>query len=307
VKAKKQPMSMLQLQQMFPDNDAAETWFIERRWGKTITCPFCTSTRVSERTCTKQRSWRCKECRKDFSTKTNTIMHDSKLDFRTWIWAIYLIITNIKGIASTKMAKDLGVRQATAWHLAMRLRAVYKNSTIRLSEFVEIDETFIGGKESNKHERKKLKSGRGTVGKQAIMGFKQRNGNITGQLIDNTDADTLQDAIISTVQPGSTIITDEHKGYWGIAGKGYTHRVVNHSRKEYVKGEIHTNGIESFWALFKRGYYGIFHSMSPKHLSRYVCEFAGRQNSKDLLTIDQMKELANAINGVMLPYATLIE
>ncbi len=304
---KAKTMSVMELVHMFPGDEIAENWFIKRRWKAGITCPNCQSTKVSERKNTRIRAWRCNDCRKDFSTKTGTVMHGSKLGFKTWAWAIYLITTNIKGIASTKMARDLNIRQATAWHLAMRLREVYKNNNTLLDTIVEVDETYIGGKEANKHANKKLRAGRGTVGKQIVVGMKSREGTIVGKVVTTITSDTLHNTISEHVEKGATVITDDHRGYIGIDTKGYQHLSVNHSAKQYVNGMAHTNGIESFWSLLKRGYYGIHHHMSRKHLSRYVTEFAQRMTNKGMDTVVQMGLMAGAMEGVRLPYAELIQ
>ena len=153
-------ISLLQITQMFPDNDTAEDWFIKNRWQGVIDCPFCQAKNIQERK-TVKRSWRCRDCRKDFSTKTNTLMQGSNLGFQKWGIAIYLLTTNIKGIASTKLASDLNITQKSAWHLSMRIRETYAGSIGQLVGIIEIDETYIGGKERNKHKSKKLKSGRG--------------------------------------------------------------------------------------------------------------------------------------------------
>ena len=302
-KAHRKGISLLQLTRIFPDDATAEAWFVEQRWPQGIHCPFCDSDNIQERPTRKPQPYRCRECRKDFSVKTGTLMHDSKLGFRIWALALYLMNTGIKGVSSMKLHRDLGITQKTAWYLAHRIREAWATGSRLFVGPVEADETYVGGKEGNKHVSKKAKVGRGTAGKTAVAGIKDRKTNtVQATVIDKTDRPTLSGFVFDRTAPGAKVYTDEHSGYDWVEN----HEVVRHSVKEYVNGMAHTNGIESFWALLKRGYYGTYHKMSNKHLGRYVNEFSGRYNIRPLDTMPQMARVARSLAGKRLSYASLI-
>ena len=231
-------------------------------------------------------------------------MQSSKLPLQKWVFAMYLMSTNLKGVSSMKLHRDLGVTQKTAWMMAQKIRQGWIMD-FKFSGTVEVDETYLGGKERNKHKTKKSHSGRGAVGKTAVAGVKNRETNqVSAAVIKGTSQRDLHGFIKDRVSEGSIVYTDDHGGYSSL-WVDFKHKTVRHSIKEFVRSQAHTNGIESFWSMLKRGYHGTYHRMSSKHLDRYITEFAGRHNVRSLDTLEQMRILAKGMDGKRLRYLDL--
>ena len=300
-------ISLIEIMQIFPDDETAETWFAETRWPNGPACPHCGSTHVLSGAAHKTMPYRCREkgCRKRFSVKTGTVMEASNIGYQKWAIAVYLCLTNLKSVSSMKLHRDLNITQRSAWHMAHRLRRAFSENGGLFAGPVEVDESYFGGKESNKHESKKRRKGRGTAGKTAVAGLKDRaTGQVKAEVISDTTSETLQGFVTDHTEEGSTVYTDDAKAYRGMPSR--EHEAVKHSISEYVREQAHTNGIESFWAMLKRAHKGTFHKLSPKHLDRYVQEFAGKHNLRHSDTEDQMRGLVERMDGKRLRYDDLI-
>ncbi len=301
-KSDREGIGFVELFEMFPDEESAVKWFEKIHWQDGRYCPHCGSCDTKSSEDKNPQPYRCNDCHKYFSCKIGTVMEGSKLPVRKWVIAIYLLSTNLKGVSSMKLHRDLKVTQKTAWMMAQKIREGWKEGEGMLNGTVEVDETFIGGKEKNKHESKRSHT-RGPSGKAVVMGMKERETNkVIAKPVQERTKEAVQGFIGENVSQKAMVYTDDHRSYIGLP---FEHESVNHSVGEYVREQAHTNGIESFWAALKRGYDGTYHRMSEKHLGRYVMEFAGRHNVRELDTIDQMKSVARGFIGKKLPYKEL--
>ena len=300
-------ISLIELFEMFPDNATAQRWFETQRWGANrqyLYCPRCGGDRVRPVPSGKPMPYWCSDCRRNFSVRIGSVMECSKISYQKWAIAIYLWATSLKGVSSMKLHRDLKITQKSAYFMAQRLREAWSGVCGVMAGPVEIDESYFGGRERNKHADKKLRAGRGTVGKTAVVGARDRATNqVSAAVVEATDAETLQGFVVGQVDPSATVYTDENRAYRGLPHK---HETVNHSVSEFVRDMAHTNGIESFWAILKRGYHGTFHHISPKHLHRYVNEFAGRHSLRPQDTERMMQEIYAALIGKRLMYKELI-
>ena len=307
------PKTLLEAIEYFSDEDNCIAYLVAMRWSKGVTCPICGSDKATY--LKNQRRWKCSvnHPKRQFSVKVGTVMEDSPISLSKWLPAMWMIANCKNGVSSYEIHRALGVTQKTAWFMLHRIRlAMQDQDGGMLSGQVEIDETFVGGAARFMHKDKRAEKikgpGTGGQGKTAVMGLLERHGidktsKVKAKVIPNVRRHTLQANIREHVAPGTEVYTDEWTGYKGIDDE-YVHNVINHA-ETYVQGVVHTNGVENFWSLLKRGIKGTYVSVEPFHLHRYVDEQAFRFNERKVTDSDRFNHVASAVAGRRLTYQEL--
>lgn len=268
--------SIIELLKAFPTEQSCIDHLEDLRWGGNVISPFNPDSKVYK---CKENKYRCKETKKYFNVKTGTLLDNTKVELTKWFLSIWLVTSHKKGISSLQLARDINVTQKTSWFMLQRIRNCFDIDNGKLDNEVEIDETYIGGKNKNRHDNKKVKGT--TEDKVPVIGMVERGGKVVARHIPNTKYSTLSKEIIGNVETSAQLYTDEYVSYESM-GRIYDHKTIKHSEAQYVRGRIHTNTIEGFWSLLKRMYFGIYHSISRKHLQFYVDEMVFRYNSRKI-------------------------
>lgn len=299
-------ISTFQLFAKYPDVESARKYLEGRLWPKGVTCPKC---RGMERITTRKGGYyRCNVCELDFTVRTGTIFERSHVPLHKWLYAMYLLVTARKGISSLQLGKEIGITQKSAWFVLQRLREACGNETAMLKGVVEADETFIGGKEANKHMHQRIRGDAETPRKTPIIGMREKGGRTKAVVADTVGKFAILDAIQTNVEKGSTIHTDEYRGYNDLPKLGYGHKTINHNLSRYSVNGVTTNGIESVWAVMRRGLHGVYHKASKKHMQRYVNEFTFRLNEGNVKrhSLERLDSFVDAVAGKRLTYESLI-
>jgi transposase-like protein len=304
------PRTLLEAIRYFSDNQVAFDFVVKLRWptGEPV-CPRCGCMEVSF--LSTRRIWKCKGCKRQFSVRVGTIWEDSPLGFDKWLPAMWLTVNSKNGISSHELGRAIGVTQKTAWHLSHRIRLAMTTGIFeKLSGTVEVDETFVGGvaKFMHKAQRAKL-TGTGGIDKTMVVGALERGtderpSRVIASVQSDRTRPTLHTVVRSTIRVGSTVYTDALTAYLGLDGLHYAHNVIDHS-VAYAEGQVHTNGIESFWNLFKRGVKGTYTHMAPKNMDRYVAERVFAFNHRELSDTERMRTAVAGVAGKRLTYAEL--
>ncbi|MCM1030325.1 MAG: IS1595 family transposase [Oscillibacter sp.] len=298
--------SLLDLLQKFPNEESCIK-HLELIYGKNgkLSSPFSPTSKVYK---LRNNQYKCKTTGKIFNVKTGTIFENTKISLPKWFMAVWLITSHKKGISSYQLARDIGVTQKTAWFMLHRVRKGLESvNGIELTGVIEIDETFVGGKNKNRHINKKVKNsqGRSFKDKTPVLGLLERNGLLVAKVIKSTESIHLTSIINQYVSKDAILYTDEWQGY-NTVRRLYKHDFIDHSTKQYCKGEVCTNKIEGFWGLFKRGVIGIYHKISKKHLHYYVDEFVFRYNVRDWQEVERFNLAIECLAENRLKYKDLI-
>lgn len=293
-----------------PDEKSCREYLEQKVWGGTPICPHCgTVDKAHYKLKSKgefKGLYKCKSCRERFTVTIGTMFEGSHLPLRKWFIAIYIFSLHKKGVSSHQLASDLGITQKSAWFMLSRIRQAFApKKKAKIDGAVSCDETFIGGKNKNRHADKKVmeSQGRSVKDKTPVFGMKHIGGDIHTRVVPDTKATTLKPIIEEMMQEGSIVVSDEWLGYSNLS-KNYNHVVINHRENEYVRGGFTTNNVENFWSLLKRGIYGIYHQVSPKHLDKYCDEFSFRFNARNATTNEKFDY--SLINSTKLTYRDLI-
>ncbi len=303
------PTSLLEAVRYFTDLDVATDFVAKLRWPNGPVCPKCDGTAHSY--LTTRRVWKCKACTKQFSVKVGTIFEDSALGLDKWLPAIWLIANSKNGISSHELGRALGVTQKSTWFMLHRIRlAMQTGSFAKFAGEVEVDETYIGGKARNMHYADRVrkfgkgkKGGHPSIGKTPVMGLIERGGAVRTYVVKDATKNTLQSRIRETVEPGAALYTDTLPAYSGLDAD-YDHRTVDHAER-YVDGQVHTNHMENFWSLLKRGLHGTYISVEPYHLFRYLDERMFTFNLRDLTDLGRFTAVLTACAGRRVTYMEL--
>lgn len=299
--------TLAQLTEHFADKQTCIDYLTNLRWAGNVTCTFCGNEKVYELKGANKR-FKCAKCRQQFSAIKGTIFENSPISLQTWFIAVYLLTSSKKGVSSVLLAEQLGVTQKTAWFMAHRIRFALKTKSFDapLDGTVQADETFMGGKNKNRHADKKVpdSQGRSVKDKTPVLGVVDEEGEVRLQVIPNTQAKTIKPIIHQMVKEGSILVTDEWQAYREMR-KNYLHVIINHKEGQYVANGFTTNRIEGFWSILKRGVYGIYHQVSPKHLHRYCDEFAYRYNSREAKAVERFEASIQDVHGCRLTYHQL--